>query len=357
MNNNKGTLSPAGIDKSIIKPIITAFNYEKLSNLTNKVLDTTGITLPIIDRVTGEYIEVSNLVVNDGYVFKDFKSGINVTNNNLIRYNKLDLSRMGADDNNLIPYSMTAYKEHAEKVINYISSVYGIELDKNDLKGEVLELNTNIILDRPFEEYSHILDTIAKVCAGGKHRFKAQITTGETGEVETVILFNKSNLSLKIYNKKLQLEEVKNQFVNNEIMRIELTLKRQEAIEELFGTCYLNELTDEQINEVFTEFIKVNIFDKLDKYIKDTEKQLVKILKVEKKENIKSYKRSFLSRSIGVAFDIQQPLGLLKNEAPTHFKRDIKKLQTIIEDDGRHLNDNSLKLTEIKNKLSIKKSS
>ena len=42
-------------------------------------------------------------------------------------------------------------------------------------------------------------------------------------------------------------------------MRIELTLKRQEAIEELFGTCYLNELTDEQINKVFTDFIKVNI--------------------------------------------------------------------------------------------------
>ena len=53
MNNNKGTLSPTGIDKSIIKPIVTAFNYEKLSNLTNKVLDTTGITLPIIDRTTG----------------------------------------------------------------------------------------------------------------------------------------------------------------------------------------------------------------------------------------------------------------------------------------------------------------
>ena len=79
MNNNKGTLSPTGIDKSIIKPIVTAFNYEKLSNLTNKVLDTTGITLPIIDRTTGEYIEISNLVVNDGYVFKNFKSGINVT--------------------------------------------------------------------------------------------------------------------------------------------------------------------------------------------------------------------------------------------------------------------------------------
>ena len=72
MNNNKGTLSPTGIDKSIIKPIVTAFNYEKLSNLTNKVLDTTGITLPIIDRTTGEYIEISNLVVNDGYVFKNW---------------------------------------------------------------------------------------------------------------------------------------------------------------------------------------------------------------------------------------------------------------------------------------------
>lgn len=353
MNNNKGTLSPTGIDKSIIKPIVTAFNYEKLSNLTNKVLDTTGITLPIIDRTTGEYIEISNLVVNDGYVFKNFKSGINVTNNNLIRYNKLDLSRMGADDNNLIPYSMTAYKEHAEKVINYISNIYGIELDKNNLKGEVLELNTNIILDHPFEEYSHILDTISKVCAGGKHRFKPQITRDETGEkIETVILFNKSNISLKIYNKKLQLEEVKNQFINNEIMRIELTLKRQESIEELFGTCYLNELTDEQINKVFTDFIKVNIFDKLDKHIKNTEKHLLKIVKEEKKKDVRKWKRSFLLRGGYKTFDIQQILAIIKSESPKNYNRDIKKLQSDIEEfDGLH--DNLLKLTEIKNKLSI----
>ena len=36
MNNNKGTLSPTGIDKSIIKPIVTAFNYEKLQLLIMK---------------------------------------------------------------------------------------------------------------------------------------------------------------------------------------------------------------------------------------------------------------------------------------------------------------------------------
>lgn len=353
MKNNKGTLSSPGIDKSIIKPIVMAFDYEKLSKVSNKVLDTTGITIPILDKITGEYIEVSNVVVNDGLIFKDFKSGVNITNNNLIRYNKLDLSRMGTDDNNLIPYNMATYKQHAERVIGYMSDRYGIELDKNDLKGEVLELNTNIILDRPFKEYDYILNVIADVCKGGKHRFKSQITKGEDGEVETVILFNKSNISLKIYNKKLQLEEVKQQYINNEIMRIELTLKRQEVIEELFGTCYINELTDEQINEVFTKFVKVNIFDKVDKYIKDTDKELLKVLKVEKKENIKSYKRCFMSRATNVAFDIQQSLELLKKESPTNFKRDIKKLQTIIEDDGRHLHDNLLKFSEIKNKLSI----
>lgn len=73
-------------------------------------------------------------------------------------------------------------------------------------------------------------------------------------------------------------------------MRIELTLKRQEAIEELFGTCYLNELTDEQINKVFTDFIKVNIFDKLDKHIKNTEKHLLKIVKEEKKKMLENGK-------------------------------------------------------------------
>ena len=121
---------------------------------------------------------------------------------------------------------------------------------------------------------------------------------------------------LKIYNKKLQLEEVKNQFINNEIMRIELTLKRQEAIEELFGTCYLNELTDEQINKVFTDFIKVNIFDKLDKHIKNTEKHLLKIVKEEKKKDVRKWKRSFLLRGGYKTFDIQQILDIIKSESP-----------------------------------------
>lgn len=352
MNKNRGTLSPTGIDKSIIKPIITAFNYEKLSKLSNKVLDTTGITLPIIDSTTGEYIEVSNLVINDGYVFKDFRSGVNVTNNNFIRYNKLDLSKMGTDDNNLIPYNMATYKQHADRVIGYMSEIYGIELDKNDLKGEVLELNTNIILDRPFKEYDYMLNIIADVCKGGKHRFKSQITKGEDGGIETVILFNKSNISLKIYNKKLQLEEVKQQYINNEIMRIELTLKRQEAIEELFGTCYINELTDEQINEVFTTFVKVNIFDKMDKYIKDTDKELKKILKTEKEKDSRKWRRGFLLKGGYVAFDIQQILDLIRNENKKNYATGIKKLQTDIEDlTGLH--DNLLKFSEIKNKLSI----
>ena len=170
--------------------------------------------------------------------------------------------------------------------------------------------------------------------------------------MKPVILFNKSNISLKIYNKKLQLEEVKNQFINNEIMRIELTLKRQEAIEELFGTCYLNELTDEQINKVFTDFIKVNIFDKLDKHIKNTEKHLLKIVKEEKKKDVRKWKRSFLLRGGYKTFDIQQILDIIKSESPKNYNRDIKKLQSDIEEfDGLH--DNLLKLTEIKNKLSI----
>jgi len=135
-------------------------------------------------------------------------------------------------------------------------------------------------------------------------------------------------------------------------MRIELTLKRQEAIEELFGTCYLNELTDEQINKVFTDFIKVNIFDKLDKHIKNTEKHLLKIVKEEKKKDVRKWKRSFLLRGGYKTFDIQQILDIIKSESPKNYNRDIKKLQSDIEEfDGLH--DNLLKLTEIKNKLSI----
>ncbi|MFR6117575.1 MAG: hypothetical protein ACLUIT_14920, partial [Intestinibacter bartlettii] len=123
-------------------------------------------------------------------------------------------------------------------------------------------------------------------------------------------------------------------------------------IEELFGTCYLNELTDEQINKVFTDFIKVNIFDKLDKHIKNTEKHLLKIVKEEKKKDVRKWKRSFLLRGGYKTFDIQQILDIIKSESPKNYNRDIKKLQSDIEEfDGLH--DNLLKLTEIKNKLSI----
>lgn len=352
MNNTKRTLSPTGIDKSVIKPILLTFDYNKLANNTNKVLDTTGITMPIVDHSTGEVIEVSNIVVNDGFVFKDLKSGVNITNNNLIRYCKLDLSRMGMDDNNLIPYNMATYKKHAENTAQYIYDRYGIELDLNDLKGEIIELNTNIILDRPFESYDHILETISKKCVGGKHRFKAQITKGENGKIETVTLFNKTNISLKIYNKKLQLEEVKHQHINQEIMRVELTLKRQEVIEELFGTCYIGGFTDDKINDVFLMFVKKNVFDKLDNYIEKTDIELRRILKAEKKRDMKKWKRNFFLKADNLAFDVQQMLDLIKAESPKNYSRDVKKLQSDIEDLG-DLHDNLLKLAEIKNKLFI----
>lgn len=347
-----GTLSEPGIDNSTLKPIVVSItDYEALKQMSNKTLDTTGITMPILNKNTGEYLEIGTIVIRDNVLFKELTIGVNVTKGNKIRYVKLNLQRVGMDNNNLIPYDMSTYKKRVDMIIQYVLDKYKIELDKNDLKGETLELNTNIILERPFEEYISMLEMMFKCGLGGKHRFKGEPSYDENKNITGFILRNGS-MSLKIYNKKLQLEEVKQQYINMEVMRIEWTLKDQKVLEDTFGTCYLEKITDEQIKEVFLRFVRVNLIDKVDGYIEKTNKELPKILKAEKKRDIKKWKRSFLLKAGYVAFDIESILELIKAESPKHYKRDIKKLQQDIEDlNGLH--DNLLKFTEIKTKLFI----
>lgn len=346
---NKGTLSAPGLDKVIIKPTVGSFDYYKLKENEDVQLKVEGATVPILDNKTGEYVDVNRIYIRDNVAFKSLTVGTKRINGRPQQHCYLDLTRVGLDDNNLIPLGIEKFKEHADKCIEYIEGRYNVVLDKNRYKGECMEINTNIRLDRSFKEYKYILELMHDL---RKRGFKGQKHEDEEKEFTGIKLFNDS-MSIKIYNKSTQLATQKNIPIYDEVMRVEVAFLTQNKINDMFGTCYIDEITDEQMKKVLLMIVEKELFKPLEKHIDKTNKELRRMLKEEKKENVKSYKRSFLSRSINKAFDIQQPLDLLKLEAPKHFKRDIKKLQTIIEDDGRHLYDNLLKFTEIKTKLFI----
>lgn len=348
VNVIKGTLSAPGLDKVIVKPEVISANYYGLKDNEDVQLKIEGATVPILDHKTGEYKEVNRIYIRDNFVFKNLTVGTKRINGTPQQHCYLDLTRVGLDDNNLIPLSIEKFKEHTDKCIEYIESRYDVVLDKNRYKGESMEINTNIRLERSFNEYKHILGLMHDLRKKG---FKGQKYENEEKECTGFKLFNDS-MSIKIYNKTIQLETQKNIPIYDEVMRVEVAFLTQNKINDMFGTCYIEEITDIQLKDVLLKVVEKELFKPLEKYIKNTNKELKKIAKEEKERDIRKWKRSFLLRGGYKAFDTQQILDIIKAESPKNYNRDIKKLQSDIEE-LTDLHDNLLKFTEIKNKLFI----
>lgn len=340
-----------GIDKAIAKSIIDGFDdYERFKEVNDKVLDTTGHTMPIFDCKTGQLIEVSTIEIEDEYV--RFTSKICIRNNEKLRVNRLSLNRK----NNLYPYDVGEFKEAMKKAHEHIKENYYINLNSNNLKGHCIEINTNIKLDKTYNEYNYVLETVKRICSGGTHRLKAKVNCALDGTIETLYL-NNSNIELKFYNKTLELADESQIYIADEVMRIELKLKNQDSIQYMFDTHYFECLTDEQIKEKFYEFLKLNVFDKIDDHIEKSKDKIEKITKIEKGRLVKKpYVASVISsiltttvnkKDLFVDYDfmIEAIKKLDKNHNRT-IKRNAEEIKKLTK-----FSENYSKFMEIKNKI------
>ena len=267
---------------------------------------------------------------------------------------------MGADDCNLVPYTVEGFKVYTDKCIQYIEDRYGVRLHNNSYKGELMEMNITIELTEKFNNYSHLLELMAKLTPS-KKRYKAELYYDKENECTGIKLKNKS-MTKKVYDKKKQLETEKEVKIvlDKEYMRIEDTLLHQDKIKNVFNTYNISEITDTDVKEYMQKSINEDLIKPIEKHIEKGNKLLKKILKEEKAKNKTGYKRTFLLRAaalrdekgVPMVVDMEQIIELIKAESGKNFNRDMKKLQKDIEELG-HLNNNFKKLSEIKSKCEI----
>lgn len=350
-----------GLDKQTLKPIVIGIDYNKLKSNDNIVIDMEGITVPIYDKKQNKYIHIHHVNILDGIMFNKLTIGVAKSDIGNYLFCYLDISKMGADDCNLVPYTVDGFKAYADKCIKYICERYGIELSNNDYKGESMEMNITITLESEFNDYSYLLNLMGELSTGGRKRYKYYVHKDIDKKLTGIKLYSNSRTK-KVYDKKKQLEKEKEIKIklDKEYMRIEDTLLHQNIIKNTFGTCYINNITDENIKTYMVKSIEEDLIRPIEKHITEGNKLLKKVAKEEMIRDIRKWKRMFLYRAVSlknakgipVVVDMEQILNIIRCFSPKNYSRDIKKLSKDIEDLG-YLNNNFTKLTEIKNKCGI----
>ena len=350
-----------GLDKNTIKPTVVGMYLQKLKSCHNVVIDTTGATYPIYDYKEDKEQFISHINIIDGTMFNRLTIGTYKTDLGIGLFCYLDISKMGADDCNLVPYTVEGFKVYVDKCLQYIDDRYGIRLHNNSYKGELMEMNITIELTEKFNNYSHLLELMAKLTPS-KKRYKAELYYDKENECTGIKLKNKS-MTKKVYDKRKQMETEKEVKIvlDKEYMRIEDTLLHQDKIKNVFNTYNIAEITDTDVKEYMQKSINEDLIKPLEKHIAEGNKKLLKIAKAENKNNNKKWIQSFIIsaltetiKGVPILVDKQQILDVMTQMIPnkSNYNRALKRAANDLDKLNKYVG-NIQKLSEIKNKCEI----
>lgn len=350
-----------GLDKQTIKPTVVGIDLQKLRSCNNVVVDVEGLTYPIYDyRKDGDQY-IKHINITDGTMFNRLTIGTYKADLGIGLFCYLDISKMGVDDCNLVPYTVEGFKVYTDKCIKYIEDRYGVKLHNNEYKGEVMEMNVTITLEEKFNNYSHLIELMAKLTPS-KKRYKAELYYDRVNEITGIKLKNKS-MSKKIYDKTKQMETEKEIKIvlDKEYMRIEDTLLHQNKIKDVFKTYKIAEITDEAVKEYMQKSINEDLVKPLEKHITEGNKRLLKIAKAEYKKNNKKWIQSFIIsaltediKGVPILVDKQQILDVIAQMITnkSNYNRALKRAVNDLDKLNKYVG-NIQKLSEIKSKCEI----
>lgn len=311
----------------------------------------------------------NNYVLEDGYSFRwlkieDHKKfGVLVAGRKKGKRVKQDYSRMditvgGECLGNLQNETVKEYKRKIERIFRYLYDEYGISVDAENIRFSEMEINCTFEVESEFYKYHRVLSLMMYNLPNyyrklgmlqGVNKKKRRV------EAETFYRGNAS-MEVKIYDKKKQLEEKKGVMLNENVMRIELILKKTQKIRESFGSARVADMTDEKINQFFC-----NQFDRLfvRPYIKwqsENGKQLRALIKKHKENDQYQWKANLFREcsnreqidQIPVLLDVKDLLRQLKPlEHNGHFSRIEKAILKECELNAVYLESDGDKIEEI----------
>ena len=288
-----------GIDKSILKNWqLESIELKKLLSKKNVIVQTTGYTTTVLDYETSNLVDIAYIKIKDKYMFNVLQFGVKYVGEKRIIYGFLDMHINGAEGktNNLKPLLLSEYHKLVTSIEKYLIEEYGVHIDFENAKFEMLELNRTIELDRDFKEYKHLF-TLMFLLAPKTYKSKHIYLDNKDNEIRGFVVNNKS-VMFKLYNKTDQLLSLYKITTDKQYLRIEYVLQNSKKIESVFKGCSLFDLSDEKIKSYLIETIKKDLIKNLENHIKSSKKKLIEIAKEEKERDSRKWTRAFVLRSM-----------------------------------------------------------
>lgn len=263
-----------GIDRTKMTIPIRCINMDKFKSSGGLVTGYFGVGdyIEVVDSITGEYHRVKGLQVKgERGIFNDLRCSVSFTKSKGGAYAVLDLtaSRLENSYRNLVPMKVEDYMQNLKELLVYLEKKYGIYLDIKDCSNTYVELNVTFLLESfNFDDYHHILNLICLCRNKVKYQNDPVLTHGKYNNSITQIKIQNSNEILKIYNKTYELFKNYQIHLDDEYMRIEISLRNFRAFVRTFQKNSLLELSDEEIKNYINKKIKEELFDTVKSYSK-----------------------------------------------------------------------------------------
>ena len=340
-------LSLFGIDKSSLgNVIINSIDDDYLRTLQSQGADITinetingGFELPLTNGSTKQYTLIK---IIDNFLFIDFTIGVINNKDFKVYYTTLNLSSSIADNvANLKPLLYGEYKSKLKVLEDYFLSMYHIDLSLEDTYFKEIEINKTLIDTKySFEDYNTLFDTLQAYMNPKQYKVKDKygLVTSDTNNYFSTFEFatskrkktKKSAKRLKIYDKRLELS--KRQIgIDTYAIRFEYVL-REEQITKNLGTNKVHNLNDTILLDFYESNITKDVFETLDKAIKDQNKQLVQMYQDVKSNMKRGYLREFFHRASHIAIDQEQveAIALADMKKSGNYKKNKALLESIV---------------------------
>lgn len=274
-----------GIDRILCKGLhIKQIDIDLLRSRGFTVIQENNKAIRILKNPEGQdvsinYIKVSRerdktLKINELRIGQ--KEIDTVTYQDKINYTHLDVtlpratSATGTNENNVnssidLMKALEAIQDELERLGFGRLNLLGVELKE-------IEINVNINLDRPFQEYEKALTYLQGLAP---LRIKTDInSTYKPSEIYTGFKVGNQSIQLKMYDKRANIKRKTGKDIGLERLRIEYTLLSERKIMETLGSNRLKDIIDNDFKTISKAFMDLLKSDIIDKIHKDTNRQI-----------------------------------------------------------------------------------
>lgn len=236
--------------------------------------------------------EFSSLQIKGDGMIDKMVAGSKILGNNRIDYCNLSVTIRREDGTNLNCYTVAEYKEHLETICQHLMDEYGIEASFDNVALKEVEINKTFRLEHDFREYHRVLTLIIRNLPSvfvENAEFRERSKTDESFKTGTYCVSTRRNkksdhyLLFKVYDKTRSVEQVI--MLTDSYMRIELKLIGADKIERDLGTKLLMELTDEKVNDYFSEKMQKLIIQPYEAWRAQRDKFVLEVMKTQLQSN------------------------------------------------------------------------